>query len=255
MALKIIELSGSPIKMATIMGFADKRDSKKEENMDIITAINSRKSIRKFRPDPVPKEVLVNVLESACRAPSAMNTQAWEFIVITGEVLEKIRSELVGNLTSGASMEPDHHVVSWSSDSKYKKRQVELAKSLFKVMDIQREDTEKRTSWLTRGFRFFDAPAGVLLLSDKSLSLEGPLLDIGAAMQNFCLAALKYDLGTCIEDQAVLYPEVIRKHADIPDTKRLIIGIAVGYPDWEFPANGITTTRVPLKNNTTWYGF
>ncbi len=223
--------------------------------MDIITAINRRKSIRKFKPDPVPKEVIANVLESACRAPSAMNTQAWEFLVITGEVLDTIRSEFVENLNSGVSMEPDHHIVSWTSDSIYRKRQIKLAKNLFKVMDIQREDTKKRTNWLTRGFRFFDAPVGIILLSDKSLSLEGPLLDIGAAMQNLCLAALNYDLGTCIEDQAVLYPEVLRKHTDIPDTKRIIIAIAIGYPDWEFPANGINTTRVPLKNNTTWYGF
>ncbi len=223
--------------------------------MDIITAINSRKSIRKFKSDPVPKEVLVNILKSACRAPSAMNTQAWEFLVITGELLDKIRSEVVEKLNSGAPMKPEHHVVSWSSDSIYRKRQVELAKGLFTLMDIQREDVEKRTNWLKRGFRFFDAPVGIILLTDKSLSKEGPLLDIGAAMQNLCLSALDYDLGTCIEDQSVLYPEVVRKHANIPDTKRIVIAIAIGYPDWDFPANELVSAREPIENNTTWLGY
>lgn len=225
------------------------------EKVDIITAINSRKSIRKFKPDPVPKEILVDILEAACRAPSAMNTQAWEFIVITGELLNNIRFEIVEKLNSGEPVKPDHEVVSWSHDSIFRRRQVDLAKSLFKLMDIQREDTEKRTNWLKRGFRFFDAPVGIILLTDKSLSKEGPLLYIGAAMQNLCLAALNYKLGTCIEDQAVLYPEVLRKHANIPDTKRIVIAIAIGYPDWNFPANELISTREPLENNTTSLGF
>lgn len=79
--------------------------------------------------------------------------------------------------------------------------------------------------------------------------------DIGAAMQNLCLAALNYDLGTCIEDQSVLYPEVLRKHASIPDTKRIVIAIAVGYPDWDFPANELISTRESIEKNTTWLGF
>jgi len=223
--------------------------------MDIIEAIHQRKSIRGFKPDPVSKDILSKIMESACKAPSAMNTQPWEFIVITGEVLNKLKSTLVEKLNNSEPMQPEHQVVSWSNDSIYRKRQIELAKGLFKLMDIPREDKKKRAEWMERGFRFFDAPVGILMLTDNSLSDSGPLLDIGAAMQNICLAALNFGLGTCIEDQSVLYPEVLKKIVDIPDNKRIIIAIAIGYPDWDFPANKLSIGRESLDNNTRWIGF
>jgi len=223
--------------------------------MDIIEAISQRKSIRGFKTDPVSKDVLAKILASACRAPSTMNTQPWEFAVITGDVLNRIRSAIVEKLHKGEPMKPDHHIVSWSNYSIYRKRQIELAKGLFSIMDIPREDKQKRAAWLERGFRFFDAPVGILLLTDKSLSDSAPLLDLGAAMQNICLAALHFGLGTCIEDQSVLYPEVSREIAGIPENKRIIIAIAIGYPDWDFPANAVSTDRESLDTNTRWIGF
>lgn len=223
--------------------------------MDILEAIYQRKSIRGFKTDPVSKDILAKILESGCRAPSAMNTQPWEFVVITGHVLDKLTSALIEKLNKNEPMNPEHQVVSWSNDSIYRQRQIELAKELFKRMDIPREDKRKRAAWMERGFRFFDAPAGILMLTDKTLSHSGPLLDIGAAMQNICLAALSFGLGTCIEDQSVLYPDVLRNIADIPETKRVIIAIAIGYPDWEFPANTASIGRESLDKNTHWLGF
>ena len=222
--------------------------------MDLIEAIQQRKSIRAFTDKPVPKETIMEILNIACRAPSAMNTQPWEFIVVTGEKLKRIRAAIVEKLKSGAPIVPDHLVVGWPNEGIYKDRQVTLAKQLFKAMDIPREDKEKRAWWLERGFRFFDAPAAIIITTDKVLGEAGPLLDLGAVMQNICLAALQFDLGTCIEDQGVLYPEVFREQAGVPPTKRLIIAIALGYPDPDFPANLICSEREPAENLTTWAG-
>ena len=223
--------------------------------MDILEAIKERKSIRSFKPDPVPKEILKEVLDVACRAPSGMNTQPWEFIVLAGDVLENIRRANVEKLNSGAVPSPEHLVIGWPPDSVYRQRQVELAIQIFKLMDIQREDKEKRAKWMERGFRFFDAPAAIILMTDRSLTEAGPLLDMGAVMQNICLSALNYGLGTCIEDQGGMYPDVLRKFADIPESKRIIICIAIGYPNWDFPANKLVSARVPVDSNTTWCGF
>lgn len=223
--------------------------------MNIIEAMNARKSIRGFKPDPVDQAVIKKILEAAVRAPSAMNTQPWEFFVITGEVLDNMRKQIVEKLNTGAPMQPDHLVVGWPPDSIYRDRQVDLAKQLFKLMDIAREDKQKRAQWLERGFRFFDAPVAVIAVTDKSLSESGPLFDIGAVVNNICLAALEFGLGTCIEDQGVLYPEVVRKLAQIPDTKRLMIAIALGYPDENFPANQVKSQREAVDSITTWIGF
>ncbi len=223
--------------------------------MDILEAINKRKSIRGFKPDPVSKEVLSKVLEAACRAPSAMNTQPWEFIVVTGDVLNRLRAAIVDKLNKKEPMHPDHEVVSWSNDSIYRSRQVELAKKIFGIMDIPREDKKKRAAWLERGFRFFDAPVAIFLLTDKTLSEVGPLLDLGAALQNICLSALHFGLGTCIEDQGVLYPKVLREILQIPENKKIIMAVAVGCPDWDFPANALSSGRESLDKNTRWIGF
>ena len=108
---------------------------------------------------------------------------------------------------------------------------------------------------MERGFRHFDAPVSIIILTDRSLAESAPLLDLGGVMQSICLAAWGHGLGTCIEDQSVMYPEVLRKAANIPDTKRIIIGIALGYLDWDFPANRVESTRVPVDSITTWCGF
>jgi nitroreductase len=232
----------------------DKRCRKGVENMELIEAIQQRKSIRAFTSKPIPKDMIKEILNIACRAPSAMNTQPWEFVVVSGDRLDRLRAGIVEKLKSGAAMQPDHLVVGWPMESIYKERQVALAKQLFKAMDIPREDREKRAWWFERGFRFFDAPAAIIIVSDKALTEAGPLLDIGAVMQNICLAALQFGLGTCIEDQGILYPEVLRMHTGIPETKRLIIAIAMGYPDPDFQANHIHSEREPAENLTTWVG-
>jgi len=223
--------------------------------MDVIEAVKKRKSIRGYKPSPVPKWVLEQILELASHAPSAMNTQPWEFTVLTGDVLENVKQSNVELFKSGAPPNPEHVVVSWPRESIYRQRQVNLAKQLFQLMDIPREDKEKRAKWLERGFRYFDAPAVIIMSTDRCLSESGPLLDIGAVIQTICLTALHFGLGTCIEDQGTMYPEVLRKYAHIPESKRIIMAIAIGYPDWDFPANKLETEREPIENITTWLGF
>ena len=224
--------------------------------MDVIEAIYRRKSIRGFKSDPVSRDLLVKVLDAACRAPSAVNTQPWEFVLLTGEALDRARRAIVEKARKKEPIRYEHDVsINWPNDSVYRERQVDLAKALFRLMGIEREDQEKRTEWYERGFRFFDAPVGILILTDRTLSDAGPLLDLGAAMQTICLAAVNFGLGTCIEGQGVVYPEILREIARIPENKKIIIAIALGYPDWEFPANAIETGRESLGRNTRWIGF
>lgn len=228
---------------------------RKGGSMDVIEAIKKRKSIRAYRPDAVPEEVIREVLEAAIRAPSAMNTQPWEFVVIKGEPLRKIKEECSRRFRAGEVPEPEHQVVGWGNDSVYRSRQVELAKQIFHIMNIPREDKAKRSAWTERGFRYFDSPAVIIITVDRALTESSPLLDLGAVMQTICLAAMHYGLGTCIHDQGVMYPDVVRRHAGVPGSKRLIIAVSIGYPDDENIVNSITTAREPLDKITRWVGF
>ena len=92
-------------------------------------------------------------------------------------------------------------------------------------------------------------------MSDKSLPNKYQPLDVGAAMYGICLVAQEFGLGTCIEEQGKAFQEVLREIANIPDTKNIHTTIAIGYPNWDFPTNRITTEREAIDNNTTWCGF
>jgi nitroreductase len=246
----------SPVESETIRSIGSSSHAvERSTDMDIAEAIRKRKSIRGFRPDPIPRGVLSEILETASRAPSAVNSQPWEFFVLAGGVLENVRRGNVEKLRSEAPPNPEHAVSGWPPDSVYRERQVALAKQLFQLMEIAKEDKQKKMQWMERGIRFFDAPAAIIIAIDQAITPRAPLLDIGAVMQSICLAALDYGLGTCIEDQGVTYPEVVREFAGIPESKRMMISIAIGYPDWDFPANKVETVREPLGNTTTWCGF
>jgi nitroreductase len=221
--------------------------------MDVFEAVRTRKSIRGFKNDPVPKEILAEILEISTRAPSSDNSQPWEIFVLTGESLDSIRKE---NLEAfEEEMNSPREGSSTGYQPVYRKRQIKLAVQLYQLMDIAREDREKRLDWMKRGFRFFDAPVGIILTADESLDNETAASDNGGLAQTICLVALKNGLGTCIIQQGISYPAVIRRNAGIPESKRLCLAIALGYPDWEFPANRIESDREPLDVNTTWKGF
>ena len=220
--------------------------------MDVIEAIKTRKSIRGYKPDPVPKEVLAEILEIASRAPSSMNTQPWEFTVIAGDVLEKIKRANVEKFNAG---EPGN--MGWEIEKfkdKCRERQVAVAIQLFKSMGIAREEREKRTDWERRGFRNFDAPAAIIISVDKE-HLPRTQFDIGSISQTIALVALKYGLGTCIQDQGITYPDILKEFAGIPQSKQMIICLSIGYPDGDFPANKVESERERIDNNTTWCGI
>ncbi|MFC2040847.1 nitroreductase [Chloroflexota bacterium] len=219
--------------------------------MDILDAIRTRKSIRGYKPNPVPREVLNEILDIARHAPSGMNTQPWEVIVITGDVLANISRENIEKLTSGAK--PNRDVPPHTREGIYRQRQIDVAVQLFGLLGIAREDKEKRDAWMQHGFRFFNAPAALIITMDKSC--QESHFNIGTIAQTICLAALNYGLGTCIQDQGTSFPDVVRKYAKIPESKLIINCITIGFPDWDFPANKLETTREPVENFVTWRGF
>ncbi len=221
--------------------------------MDILEAIQSRKSIRGFKPDPVPEEILKEIIKIGTRAPSGLNTQPWEIAVVTGKALDNINNGNVEKLVSGAPS--TREIPSKPYEGKYRQRQIELTIKLFEAMNIAREDKEKRAEWQKKGYRFFDAPAAIILSVDKSLNELPAQFNLGLIVQTICLAALHFGLGTCIEYQSITYPEVVRKFTSIPESKRISVGIAIGYPDWDFPTNKTVSKREPLDDVVTWYGF
>ncbi len=220
--------------------------------MELIEAIKARKSIRGYKPDPVPKSVLQEILEVASRAPSSMNTQPWETWVVTGDVLDEIRQANLDAIAAG--QRPEAETSRGGYKDEYRERQVALAIQLFQLMDIGRDDKEKRNAWMMRGFRFFDAPAVIFITTNPELGAAAQF-DIGSISQTIALTALEHGLGTCIMGQGVSFENVIRNSTGIPESRQIAICLAVGYPDADFPANRVASLREPVGKTTTWLGF
>lgn len=221
--------------------------------MDVKNALEARRSIRGFLPIPVESEAILDVLRAATRAPSGKNAQPWEFIVIRGDLLHEIGEANVAQLRSGVTPVPDFSVE--YPKGRFRPRSVEVAKLIYGAMEIPRDDKEKRQAWWELGFRYFNAPTAIFIHFGPDIEYEHALFDLGAVSQSICLMALEKDLGTCIIRQGVIYPEVIRARVKVPPENKLAIAIAIGYPDWSFPANNVISPRLPIEEITSLYGF
>ncbi|MBM2825718.1 MAG: nitroreductase family protein, partial [Dehalococcoidales bacterium] len=73
--------------------------------------------------------------------------------------------------------------------------------------------------------------------------------------QSVMLAALSFGLGTCATATVVHYPNVLRQILGIPERQKIICGMAMGYPDWQHPANKIESQRETVASFTRWCGF
>jgi len=225
--------------------------------MEVLEAIRSRKSIRAFRPNPVPESVLIKLLGVATRAPSAVNLQPWEFFVVRGKALKEVKSAYLEDYRLGKLPDPDIPVgdtrdIAPVLKGVYKERQVALAKQIFQIMSITKAN--KKKEWSEKMMQFYDAPAVIIVAVDKVLQSNWPILDVGLVTQNIALAAPEFGLSTCIMRAIVDYPKHLRKIVGIPESKRIMIGLAIGYPDWEHPITGIKTAREEIENIVTFVG-
>jgi len=220
--------------------------------MDISEAINRRQSIRAFKSDPVPRDILKQILEESLRAPSWANTQPWEFAVATGKPLEEIRAGFLEKRMTSAS--PDV-----ARPPEFPERYA----ARIRVLDKQNRLVTKK-DWESRqvqNFKHFGAPAVIYLLTRREFYYQTKglnvwaLYDCGAVVQNILLLATRYGLGTIVQAQAAAYPDLLRHALEIDESKIILLGIAIGYPDWEHPINQFRTEREPLDSITTWHGF
>src|SRR3569832_435002 len=186
--------------------------------MQFDDVVLGRRSIRGYKPDPVPKPVIREVIAMAMRAPSSLNTQPWNFFVVTGAPLARIRAGNTERNLAGvpASREFRSH---GEYAGAHRERQIGIAKQLFDAMGIERHDKDARQDWELRGFRQYAAPACVV---DSQGSMQSP---------------------------------GVREHAGIPDDQVIMICVAIGYPDDSFPANAVVSQRKSVDDAVTFVGF
>ena len=223
--------------------------------MEFDDVIMGRRSIRGYLDQPVPRELIEEVLGLAIRAPSSMNTQPWHFHVITGEPLARIRA---GNTERILAGEPDSREFRKGVPfaGVHRERQIGVAKQLFTAMGIARDDAPARQDWVLRGFRQFDAPVCVIITYDRACdgSDDSPF-DCGAVSTALVNAAWSRGLGCVINSQGIMQSPVVREHAGIPDDQVIMKSIALGWPDESFPANAVVSERKSVDEAAMFIGF
>jgi nitroreductase len=223
--------------------------------MEFDEVILGRRSIRGYKPDPVPREVIKEILALAMRAPSSMNTQPWHFHVISGEPLQRIRAGNTERILAGA---PDSREFrkGHAFAGVHRERQIGVAKQLFAAMGIARDDAAARQDWVLRGFRQFDAPVCVIISYDRDLAdSDDSAFDCGAVSTALVNAAWSRGLGCVINSQGIMQSPVVREHAGIPDDQVIMKSIALGWPDESFPANAVVSERKSVEEAAVFVGF
>ncbi|HOV43167.1 MAG TPA: nitroreductase family protein [Syntrophothermus lipocalidus] len=174
--------------------------------MEFYEVIHSRRAVRQYRPDPVPKEVLQRILDAANWAPSGMNRQQWYFVVASGEKKKAL----------GASYAKiaERYTARW-------------------------DDAERRKQFIEFAQTYGGAPVVIVALTDaagdpatRKMNLES----VSAAFENLLLAACAEGLGSCwmtgpLQDEASL-----RQILNIPDDKEIVAVTPIGYPAFQPPA-------------------
>lgn len=223
--------------------------------MEFEALVKARKSIRGYKTDPVPRAIIEEIIEIAKGAPSSMNTQPWHLHVITGKPLDLIRKGNTENMVAGIKPQRDFPMKE-AYVGRHRERQIAVAVQLFEAMGIERDNKEKRTDWVMRGFRQFDAPVSIVLTYDKVLEPAAiSQFDLGAVAYGICLAAWERGLGTVINGQGIMQSVVVREHGGIPDDQNILTCIAMGYPDYEFAANTVKSHRASNDDFVRYVGF
>jgi nitroreductase len=218
--------------------------------MDAIECINSRRSIRAFLSKPVSRNLLEKVLTAAGRSPSYTNSQPWEVAAVAGSKCKELK-KLLGDLAgSGIKTNPDFPFAVFPRPLAQRSLDHRIRRAHFMGTEFGTEEQARQNR--LANYDFYGAPAVLFIMMDRTL---GPysMFDMGLFVQNLALAANAYGLGTCIQAMLAAYPDAVRKHLDLPDTKAVIVGVSIGYYDPDKLANQYVSTRVGIDNFVKWF--
>lgn len=220
--------------------------------MDAISCIKGRMSIRAFTDKPVSRELLSEIIDTAKWSPSYKNSQPWEVAVVSGKKKEELSNVMLNLLEQGEAAKPDLAApTSWPAREQ---AQIDYLYAMRKeVTGIDLTDPKIISVAKKVNFKFYKAPHAIYLFQDDSLS-SWSLFDLGLFAQSLMLAAHAKGLGTVPQAFVTDYAPQIKEFLNIPQSKRLVLGFSIGWPDMEAPANQLRTERMATEEIITWQG-
>ena len=217
--------------------------------MDVYDAVTSRRAVRGFTDQPVPKEVLERVLAAAAWSPSSSNIQPWTVYLVTGAPLAELKKRATERVATGAPWdEREFEMYPPDMKSPYRDRRAAFGKERYSALGIEREDWEARQRAAIANWDCFGAPAALFCYIDRGLD-RAQWADLGMYLQTVMLLLRAEGLDSCPQ---MAWSQVRETVADVlspPDDVMLFCGMSIGYEDPEVPY--IRTGRAPLDETVT----
>jgi nitroreductase len=186
-------------------------------------------------------------LRLTLHAPSAINLQPWEFIVVAGEEKERLSRRLMKayrekQISCGpGTVKP--------LPKTFGKRGAKTLTEMKPFFEQMKADPDQ---YINEGScQFYGAPTAILICLDDAFS-KARFVDIGAILGYFLLAAHDLGLGTCPIGLITAYEDEIKDLLNIPEDKNVVIGVALGYPDPDSPINRFKSSRDDLEKMVRW---
>jgi len=216
--------------------------------MELKDVMENRRSLRAFDPKPVERELIEAVLGRAGKAPSALNVQPWEITVVMGEELERLTRRLLRAYrersvacTPGAARPLPERF--------HRRRKA----SFGPLVQLLGQEGLALDGFIGEGScRFYGAPVAILICMDGAFSKDRYLC-LGVFLGYLLLAAHDLGLATCPVGLITAYEEEIQDQLNIPEDKRVVIGVAMGYADESSPLAHFSTPRDSLESYVRWF--
>jgi len=211
----------------------------------VTEAIKARYSVRAFRPDPVPDEVIHEIFDIARLVPSNSNTQPWHVAVVSGPARDALERRIFAEIEAKNLPSPTWPSGGVGLTGDYKQRQIDCAKGYYSEMGIEYEDRKARRELLLNNWRFFGAPHAAFFSMPETMH-RANAVDMGIFLQSIMLLMVEHGISSCAQGALAAYPGPVHEIADIPEGNALLCGLSFGYEDTDAPANNVRMDREPL---------
>ncbi|MEJ7603904.1 MAG: nitroreductase [Kofleriaceae bacterium] len=208
----------------------------------------ARRSIRAFRPTPIPRPTLEQLFGAAQAAPSWCNVQPWRVCVTEPPRTAALAEALQAAATSGLPTAEVPFPLDYPPP--YKEQRQACGVALYQAMGVTRDDKAGRYAAWLRNYALFDAPHLAVVACDRRL---GPYayVDVGVWLGYVLTAAAALGVATCPMASVAAYPAPLRQMLPIADTDTILFGLVLGHADDAAPANACRTSREPIATNIT----